>query len=478
MDIPLTITETQKGLLSKKFSVVELVDAYLARIKAFDGEINSFITVSQELAYKQAKEADAFLKAAGAKAFEEKPLLGVVTAYKDIFLTKGLRTTAASKVLESYVPQYSATAVERLESAGAICIGKTNLDAWAHGSSGENSDFGSTKNPWNKEYVPGGSSSGAGAALAANFALLATGTDTCGSIRLPANYNGVVGLKPSYGSVSRYGIVAMASSLDSIGHLARSVEDARKVFHITRGNDGKDGTLEKAQMIQLDENRILETIRKDAGFTIGIPKEFFGKGLDPEVRKNIDEVIEYYKKHGVEFVEVNLPHTKYGISVYYIVQPAEVSSNLGRYDGIRYGNDRATFGDEAKRRIMLGSYVLSSGYYDAYYLKAMKVRTMICDEVDELLYKVDALIAPVAPTPPFKLGEKVDDPLQMYLTDIFAATANLSGIPSIAIPSGFTKNGLPLGFQLMGPRFGEEILFQLGEMYQKETDWHLKTAKL
>ncbi len=467
MDIPLTITETQKGLLEKKYSAVELVDAYLARIKVFDKDINSFITVSEDLAYKDAKKTDKKIAELGEKAFEAFPLLGVVTAYKDIFLKDGMWTTAASKVLDLYSAHYSATVVERLENSGVICIGKTNLDAWAHGSSGENSDFGPTKNPWNIQYVPGGSSSGSGAALAANFALIATGTDTCGSIRLPANYCGVVGLKPTYGSVSRYGVIAMASSLDSVGHLAHSVEDARKVFDITKGEDGRDGTVKSSQF----------TVH-GSQFRIGIPKEFFGEGLDNEVRKNIDEVMEYYKKHGVEFVEVSLPHTKYGISVYYIIQPAEVSSNLGRYDGIRYGNDRSTFGDEAKRRIMLGSYVLSSGYYDAYYLKAMKVRTIIRNEVNDVFEKVDAMIAPVAPTPPFKLGAKADDPLQMYLTDIFAATANLTGIPSLAVPSGFTKNGLPLGFQLMCPRFGENTLFDLGEMYQKETDWHLKTAKL
>jgi aspartyl-tRNA(Asn)/glutamyl-tRNA(Gln) amidotransferase subunit A len=467
MDIPLTITETQKGLLEKKFSAVELVDAYLARINTFDKEINSFITVSDELAYTKAKETDKLISNLQGEALRAQPLLGVVTAYKDIYMTKGLRTTAASKVLESYVPQYSATAVERLETAGAICIGKTNLDAWAHGSSGENSQFKPTKNPWNKEYVPGGSSSGSGAALSANFALLATGTDTCGSIRLPANFNGVVGLKPTYGSVSRYGIIAMASSLDSIGHLTRSVEDARKVFETTKGEDGRDGTVKNGTFQ-----------RKTNKLRVGIPKEFFGEGLDGEVQKNIMDVIEFYKKQNVEFVEVSLPHTKYGISVYYIIQPAEVSSNLGRYDGVRYGDQRSTFGDEAKRRIMLGTYVLSSGYYDAYYAKAMKVRTIIRNEVDDVFSKVDAIVAPVAPTPPFKLGAKVDDPLQMYLTDIFAATANLTGIPSLAIPSGFTKNGLPLGFQLMGPRFSENTLFDLGEMYQKETEFHLKTAKL
>jgi aspartyl-tRNA(Asn)/glutamyl-tRNA(Gln) amidotransferase subunit A len=408
----------------------------------------------------------AFLQVEGAKAFDEKPLLGVVTAYKDIFLTKGLRTTAASKVLESYIPQYSATVVDRLTNAGAICIGKTNCDAWAHGGSGENSQFGPTKNPWNKEYVPGGSSSGSAAAMASNFTLIATGTDTGGSIRQPASLSGVVGLKPTYGAVSRYGIISMGSSLDSIGHFTRTVEDSRKVFSVTKGQDGKDGTV------------INEKSDTKSKFRVGIPKEYFVKGIDPEVEESVRKAAKELEKQDVELVEISLPHTKYAISVYYIVMSAEVSSNLGRFDGIRYGNDRSSFGDEAKRRIMLGTYVLSAGYYDAYYLKGMKVRSKLIEDFDRVFEQVDAILAPTSPTPAFKIGEKTSDPLQMYLEDIYTVAANLTGIPSLAIPSGFAKNGLPLGFQLMGPRFGEEILFTLGEMYQKETDWHLKTSKL
>lgn len=453
MITPLTIKETQEGLKSKKFSAVELVDAYLAQIEKYNKEYNVFLTVTEEIAYKKAKELDRD----GSYAT---PLAGVVTSFKDIFLTKGVRTTAASKILDSYVPQYSATTVTKIENAGGITIGKVNCDAFAHGSSGENSDYGTTKNPWNKEYTSGGSSSGSGAVLSSNMSLISTGTDTCGSIRLPANYGYSVSLKPTYGAVSRYGVIAMASSLDTVGPLGRCVEDVETVFNVIKGEDNFDGNVIN-----------YENLSKKTKFKIGIPKEFFVGGLDKEVEKNIQEVINIYKKEGVEFVEVSLPHTKYGISVYYIIQPAEVSSNLGRFDGIRYGNDRNSFGEEAKRRIMLGSYVLSAGYYDAYYDKAMKVRTKIINEINEVFTKVDALIAPVAPTPAFKLGDKTNDPLAMYLTDIYAATANLCGIPSLAIPSGFTKDKLPLGFQLMAPRFAEDELFKLGKVYEIATNY-------
>ncbi len=455
MNIPKTIKETQEGLLKKKFSAVELVNAYLEQITKKNKELNAFITVSDELAYKQAKKVDSLIKELGEKAIKEYPLLGVVIAHKDLFLTKGIRTTAASKVLESYIPAYSATVVKRLEKAGCITIGKTNCDAWAHGASGENSDFGPTKNPLNKDYVPGGSSSGSAAAMAANLALIATGTDTGGSVRQPANFCGVYGFKPTYGAVPRYGVIAMASSLDTIGHFANSVEDIERVFEVTRGEDNRDSTIKYVKgQISKDKLRI------------GIPKEYFVKGLGKEVEKAVLDAAKVFKKKGIELVDISLPHTKYAISVYYIIQPAEVSSNLGRYDGIRYGKNRTAFGDEAKRRIMLGTYVLSAGYYDAYYLKAMKVRSKIIKDFDKAFEKVDAIIAPVSPTPPFKLGEKVEDPLQMYLADVLTAAANLAGIPGLAIPSGFAKNGLPLGFQLMGPRFSENRLFKLGKLYK------------
>jgi aspartyl-tRNA(Asn)/glutamyl-tRNA(Gln) amidotransferase subunit A len=457
MELPLTIKETQTGLLEKKFSAVELIDSYLERINRYNKEYNVFLTVTDEIAYAKAKEVD--------KSEKKLPLSGVVTAYKDIFLTEGVRTTAGSKVLQGYVPPYSATSVKRIEEAGGIMIGKLNCDAWAHGSSGENSDFGATGNPWNKEFTPGGSSSGSGAALSANMCLVTTGTDTCGSIRLPANYSYLVSLKPTYGAVSRYGVIAMASSLDCVGPLGRSVEDVETVFNVIKGEDGYDSTV-------VDTSPQIRGSR----FKIGIPKEFFVGGLDSEVQETIDEAVKILGKEGVEFKEVSLPSTKYAISCYYIIQPAEVSSNLGRFDGIRYGNSRDSFGDEAKRRIMLGTYVLSAGYYDAYYLTAMKVRTKICTEIEKVFDEVDAMIAPVAPTPPFKLGEKVSDPLAMYLTDVYAATANLSGIPSLALPSGFNKKGLPLGFQLMGSKFSESRLFELGKIYHKVISYKPEVA--
>ena len=465
MSLPLTIKETQEGLKGKKFRASEIVREYLERIEKYDKGVNSFLTVSEERAFEQAAKADRLIENDKENAFREYPLLGVTVAFKDLFLTKGVRTTAGSKVLESYVPTYSASVVERLEKAGCILIGKTNCDAWAHGASGENSDFGPTKNPWKPEFVPGGSSSGSAAAIAANFSLITTGTDTGGSVRQPANFCGVVGLKPTYGAVSRYGIVAMGSSLDSVGHFGRTVDDVRRVFEITKGADGNDSTVVNSK------TRPAKTKLK-----LGLPQEYFVEGLNKEVEESILKAVEVFRKEGIELVNISLPHTKYAISVYYIVQPAEVSSNLGRYDGIRYGNDRNSFGAEAKRRIMLGTYVLSSGYYDAYYLKAMKVRSKIIEDFDKAFNEVDAVIAPVSPTPPFKLGEKAGNPLQMYLADIFTVAANLAGIPGLAIPSGFSKNGLPLGFQILGPRFSENTLFDMGELYQKATNYQPKVA--
>lgn len=468
MKIPLTIKETQEALRKREISCVGLVDYYLERINKFDKKLNAVLTVSSEVAYRKARESDKLIGQLGDRAFEEFPLLGVSVIHKDMFLTKGIRTTAASKVLEDYVPVYSATVVERLEKAGCITLGKANQDAWAHGSSGENSDFGPTKNPWNEKLVPGGSSSGSAASLAADFCLVSTGTDTCGSIRLPANYCGVLGLKPTYGSVSRYGVIAMASSLDSIGHFGRTVDDVRRVFEITKGIDGRDSTLASLHKKFISKEHL----------KIGLPKEFLGEGLEDEIKNDVLHTAKILKEMGHQVVEISLPHTKYGIDVYYIIQPAEVSSNLARYDGVRYGKDRSFFGDEAKRRIMLGSYVLSAGYYDEYYLKAMRVRSIIIKEVEEAFEKVDVIIAPVSPTLPFKLGEKTNNPLKMYLTDIYAATANLTGIPSLAVPSGFNKEGLPLGFQIMGPKFSESLLFNLTEKYHNFIDYSPKVAKL
>ncbi|MEK7188825.1 MAG: Asp-tRNA(Asn)/Glu-tRNA(Gln) amidotransferase subunit GatA [Patescibacteria group bacterium] len=470
MDTPKSIAETQNGLLARKFSAVELVDSYLKTI-AENKDMKAYITISDERAYQDAKKVDKLIADLGKKAFLEFPLLGVTVSHKDLFLTKGIRTTAGSKVLDNYIPQYSATVVKKLEDSGTILIGKTNCDAWAHGASGENSDYGPTKNPYHKEYVPGGSSSGSAVAVAKDMTLISTGTDTGGSIRQPANFCGVIGFKPTYGAVSRYGIIAMASSLDSVGHFAKRVEDIEKVFQVTRGEDRKDATVKNFQFpLRLRSGRAISNSQKNTKkITIGIPKEYFIEGIDKEVAKNVLDAAKVFENMGINLKEVSLPHTKYAISVYYIVQSAEVSSNLARYDGIRYGSDRHSFGEEAKRRIMLGTYVLSAGYYDAYYLKAMQVRSKIIQDFDEAFERVDAILAPVCPTPPFKMGEKAGNPLQMYLADILTVAANLAGIPGLAMPFNFSKAGLPLGFQLLGKRFSEETLFNLGKSFAEQT---------
>ena len=353
----------------------------------------------------------------------------------------------------------------RLEKAGAIPLGKLNCDAWAHGASGENSDFGPTLNPWNKEYVPGGSSSGPAASVASGMSLISLGSDTGGSTRQPANFCNLVGLKPTYGAIPRYGVIAMSSSLDTVGSLAHTVDDIEIMFDVLRGEDGFDAVVKNFNKAEIKTK-----------FKLGIAKEYFIKGLDNEVEKMIDDVRKVYEKAGIEVVEISLPNTKYMVPVYYIIMPAEVSSNLGRFDGIRYGNDRNSFGEEAKRRIMLGSYVLSAGYYDAYYLKAMKVRSKIIEDFDKAFKEVDAIISPVSPTPPFKIGQNTSDPLKMYLEDVYTTSANLAGIPSLTLPSTFSKNKLPIGFQLMGSRFSEHNLFELGKLYHKEINYKPETA--
>lgn len=456
---PLTIKETQEGLVEKRFSASELVDEYYKKIEK-NKKLNAFLTLSDDVAYSKAKEVDKLISLNSSTILKDYPLLGVGIGHKDLFLTKGIRTTAASKVLEGYVPSYSATAVERMDRAGGIILGKTNCDAWAHGASGENSDFGATLNPWNRDFVPGGSSSGSAAAVAAGLSLVATGTDTGGSIRQPANLCGVVGLKPTYGVVPRTGVIAMSSSLDTVGSFGKTVADVETIFNVTRGEDGFDSTVKDK-----------EFIKPKAKMRIGIPKEYFVEGTDNEVIKAVLDASKVFEKEGIELVDISIPHTEFGISIYYIVQPAEVSSNLGRYDGIRYGNPRSSFGAEAKRRIMLGTYVLSAGYYDAYYLKAQKVRSLLIKDFDKAFEKVDAIIAPVSPTPAFKLGEKAADPLKMYLADIFTVSANLVGVPALAIPNGFNTKGLPLGFQLIGPKFSEPVLFELGKMFEEKTGY-------
>ncbi|PJC28157.1 Asp-tRNA(Asn)/Glu-tRNA(Gln) amidotransferase GatCAB subunit A [Candidatus Shapirobacteria bacterium CG_4_9_14_0_2_um_filter_39_11] len=474
----LTIKEAQERLRTKKFSSLELVKSCLGRIKKLDSKINAFITVCEKEALEGAKKADKIISHQSS-VISHQSLLGIPIAVKDIFCTKGIKTTAGSKVLEDYIPVYDSTVVKRLKDVGAIILGKTNMDAWAHGSSGENSDFGATRNPWDFEYVPGGSSSGSAAALAADMALLATGTDTGGSIRLPASFCSLVGLKPTYGRVSRYGIIAMASSLDSIGHFTKNIIDSAIILNITAGQDSYDATTPRTPVPDYTKN-LKKGIK---GLKIGIPKEYFIKGLNKEMEKKVKETIKKLEKLGARLVNISLPHTEYALAVYYIIQPSEVSSNLARYDGIRFGFSRDRFADEARRRIMLGTYALSAGYYEAYYLKAMQVRSLIKKDFDEAFQKVDVLMAPVSPTLPFKLGEKVNDPLQMYLSDIFTVTANLAGIPGLSIPIGFIPSAssgqaLPVGIQILGPQFSEELLFQVGYAYEEKTQWYKRKPEL
>lgn len=467
MDIQnLTINDILEGYKTKKFSVSEIVNSYLDRIEKIDPKLKAFITVDSENAKKKASE------------FENKeivsPLHGIPFSIKDMFLTKGVKTTAASYVLKDYIPPYSATAIERLETAGAISLGKLNHDAWAHGSSGENSDFGNTLNPWSFEHVPGGSSSGSGTAVAASLSTFTTGTDTGGSIRLPASFTNTVGLKPTYGLVPRYGIISMASSLDSIGHFSKTVKDSAIILTATAGADGHDSTVSEKKK----QDYTLGIGKEIKGLKIGVPKEYVLEGLNPDVKRVFEDSLKTLEKLGAEIVEISLPHTDDGIAVYYIIQTSEVSSNLARYDGIRYGSDRSNFGKEAKRRIMLGTFTLSSGYYDAYYKKAMQVRTLIKNDFDEAFKSVDVLVSPVSPTPPWKFGEKVNDPLEMYLSDALTVTINLAGVPGLAVPAGFSSGNLPIGIQFIGPHFSEEKLFQVGHAFESETQMFKKIPNL
>jgi len=464
----LTIVDIIEGYKKKTFSVSEIVDSYLERIEKLNPKLNAFITVDSENAKRKALEFD--------NREITNPLHGVPFGIKDMFLTKGVRTTAASNVLRDYIPAYNATVIDRLETAGAISLGKLNHDAWAHGSSGENSDFGNTLNPWNTEFVPGGSSSGSSASVAASLIPFATGTDTGGSIRLPASFTNTVGLKPTYGLVSRYGVISMASSLDSIGHFSKTVVDSARILNITAGADGYDATLRQAQGEQEDYTvKIGNDIK---GLKIGVPKEYVDKGLSSDVKAVFESSLKSLQKLGAEIVDISLPHTDEGIAVYYIVQPSEVSSNLARYDGIRFGNDRSFFGKEAKRRIMLGTFTLSSGYYDAYYKKAMQVRTLIKQDFDEAYKKVDVIVSPVSPTPPWKFGEKMNDPLAMYLSDALTVTINLAGVPGLAVPAGFSPNKLPIGIQFVGPHFSESLLFQVGHAFEQETKFYKDLPKI
>ncbi len=456
----LTIKKAHEGLKEKKFSSVELTQSFLDKINTKDKEINAYLTVTSELALKQAASADEKIKKG-----EINILTGIPCAIKDNLMIKGIRCTAGSKFLDKYIAPYNATVIDKLKDC--VFLGKTNLDEFAMGSSCEKSAYFPTHNPHDLERVPGGSSGGSAAAVAADECVFALGSDTGGSIRQPACFCGITGLKPTYGTVSRYGLIAFASSLDQIGPMTKSIEDTEIVFNAIRGKDKMDST-----SCDENRNRELKEIR------IGVPKEYFGKGLDPEIEKAVKNAISFYEKNGAKIVEVSLPHTDYALACYYIIAPSEASANLARFDGIRYGkvadgdslidyylqNKTKGFGAEVKKRIILGTYTLSAGYYDAYYKKALKVRTLIKKDFEEAFRKVDVIIGPTSPCLPFKIGEMVDDPLAMYLSDIYTVSVNLAGLPAISIPCG-ESNGLPIGMQLIAPAFMENNLFKIAKLY-------------
>lgn len=458
MDIKdLTIQKALDGYRKKQFSSVDVVTACLENIRRYNKEYNVLLTVRDEKdIIEEAKHVDSSL-----------PLGGIPIVLKDLFLTDGVRTTAGSKVLEHYTPVYDATVVTKLKDAGAIIIGKANQDAWGHGSSGENTDYKPTKNPFDPSRVPGGSSSGSAVAVAMGMALSATGTDTGSSVRLPAAFCNLVGLKPTYGRVSRYGIIAMASSFDTIGHLTKTVYDNALICEITAGKDPFDGTSAQVPVPKYTE-KLGKTLK---GVTVGIPKEYFEiKGMDPRINDLTRKALDTMHALGAQVIDISLPHTNVAMECYYILVPSEVSSNLARFDGVRYGNGRDTFGAESKRRMMIGTYALSSGYYDAYYKTASKVRTLIKKDFDEAFTKVDVIVAPSSPTLPFRIGEKSNDPLAMYLSDIFMCPVNIAGIPALNVPCGFVDK-LPVGIQLIGPQWSEEKLFSIGNAYEIHTNY-------
>jgi aspartyl-tRNA(Asn)/glutamyl-tRNA(Gln) amidotransferase subunit A len=480
----LTIHDLGARLKRREVSSVELTEAVFARIAATDERIHSYVTLCRESALEEARRADERLKTGG----NGSPLLGVPIALKDIFLTKGLRTTCCSKILGNFVPPYDGTAVAKLKSAGAVLVGKTNMDEFAMGSSTENSAFSVTHNPWNLDRVPGGSSGGSASAVAADQCIGALGTDTGGSIRQPAACCGIVGLKPTYGRVSRFGVIAFASSLDQVGPMAKDTADCALLLEAIAGHDSADSTSVPADVPQyvkaLDGNV--------KGMKVGLPKEYFISGMQPELEKAVKDAVKTLEQNGAEIVEVSLPHTEYAVAVYYIIATAEASSNLARYDGMKYGfrasakdltetylkTRQEGFGAEVKRRIMLGTYALSAGYYDAYYLKAQKVRALIKKDFDEAFKRCDVIVTPTAPTTAFKIGEKTADPLQMYLSDIFTISVNLAGVPGMSLPCGFDEAGMPIGLQIIGRHFDEARLLKVAHAYESATEWHKKKPKL
>jgi aspartyl-tRNA(Asn)/glutamyl-tRNA(Gln) amidotransferase subunit A len=481
----LTIHELAARFRRQEATPTQAAREYLDRIAALDPTVKAYLTVTGEAALAGAAEADARF-ASGAPLG---PLDGVPLGVKDVLCTQGVRTTCGSKVLERFVPPYDATVVARLRRAGAVILGKLNMDEFAMGSSTENSGFFITKNPWDLERIPGGSSGGSAAAVAADECIGSLGSDTGGSIRQPASCCGVVGLKPTYGRVSRYGLVAFASSLDQIGPITKDVKDAALLMNVIAGHDPKDST--SADMPSPDLTKALKKDVKD--LKIGLPKEYFIEGMDPEVEKAIRAAVKVLEGLGAKVVEVSLPHSDYAVATYYILATSEASSNLARYDGVKYGfraqgakdllemymkSRSQGFGPEVKRRIMLGTYALSAGYYDAYYKKGQQARTLIKRDFDEAFKTVDVIATPTAPTAAFKIGEKSSDPLQMYLSDIFTISVNLAGIPGMSLPCGFTKENLPIGLQLLGRHFNEEAIIHAAYAYEQATEWHKKKPKL
>ncbi len=479
----LSITDALQQLRDKTISAVELTQAYLARIEKLEPSIRAYITLTPERALKDAEAADA-ARARG----EDKPLLGIPLAIKDVLSTSGVQTTCGSKILDGYVPVYTATVVQRLEAAGMVMLGKVNMDEFAMGSSTENSAYQITRNPWDTTRVPGGSSGGSAAAVAACMAAGALGTDTGGSVRTPAGFCGIVGLKPSYGRVSRYGLVAFGSSLDCIGPMARTVADAALLLQVIAGHDPLDST-----SMALDVPDYAAALTKSIkGLKVGVPKEYFIEGLQKDTSDAILAAIDQLRSLGAQTVEISLPHTDYSLPVYYIIAPAEASANLARYDGIRFGPKvdkgqmwdtyKATrgqgFGPEVKRRIMLGTYALSAGYYDAYYGKAQQVRTLIKQDFEKAFTQVDVIAAPVTPHTAFKIGQNTNDPLQMYLEDVFTLPASLAGVPGLSLPCGTDSAGLPIGLQLIGRAFSEEVLLRAAHAYEQSTEWHKALAKV
>ena len=478
----LSIQQSSELISSRKISSEELTRAYLQRIQRLDPQIQSYVTVSEETALEQAREADQRIKTSEGLT----PLTGIPYSAKDSISTRGVNTTCSSKILENYKPFYDSTAIKKLNSTNSVLLGKNNMDEFGMGSSTENSGFFTTRNPWNFDHVPGGSSGGSAAAVAAGLAPFSLGEDTGGSVRMPASFCGITGLKTTYGRVSRYGLIPLASSFDTIGPMARSVYDVALVLESIAGHDPKDST-SRIESVQ----PYTETLTKAEnlrGLRVGIPKEYFVEGLDSAVDFSLRDAIKQIESLGAEAVEVSLPHTQYAIPVYYLILFAEASSNLAKYDGVRFGLSQrdvdglmdvylktreAGFGAETKRRIMLGTFALSAGYYDAYYLKAQKVRTLIRQDFEKAFETCDALITPVAPTTAFRIGEKITNPLDMYLSDVFVVAVNLAGIPALSVPCGIS-NGLPIGMQIMGPHLSEETLLHIGHMYQTQTDWHKK----